>query len=328
MAGRFSLPAACAALLAVGGCQGSVDTVASSYGDLDPQNPPMQIEGSLSLTDPTLFRWQDKYWVFSTGTGISVHSSDDLSTFKKEASVFSSNPAWIGQTLPQTTDLWSPDVHAWNGTIHLYYAASAFSTDKSCIGHATTTAIGQSFVDHGPLICSNLNGSTENYNAIDPAVLTSPTDDPWMVFGSWDSGIKLIALDRDGNRRDGNVYSVAARASSDSPAIQAASLYHWRDYYYLFVSFDNSPNHSLRVGRATQVTGPYLDRDRQPMSSGGGTVVLGSSPLFKGAGSNMIFDDRSQRLNVYHAYDTNGVAQLRIGQLFFDNEGWPVAAGP
>jgi arabinan endo-1,5-alpha-L-arabinosidase len=281
----------------------------------------------LSLTDPTLFRWQDTYWLFSTGPGLAVHSSKDLSTFRKENQVFAQNPGWISQTLPQVTDLWSPDVHAWNGTIHLYYSASTFSTDKSCIGHATTTAMGQPFVDQGSLICSNLTGSTENYNTIDPTVLTSPTDDPWMVFGSWDSGIKLIALDRDGKRRDDTIYSVAARTSSNLP-IQAASLYRWRDYYYLFVSYENSPNHSLRMGRSKQVTGPYLDRDGQSMLTGGGTVLLSSNDQFKGAGSNMIFDDQNQRLNVYHAYDTNGTAQLRIGQLFFDNGGWPVTAGP
>jgi arabinan endo-1,5-alpha-L-arabinosidase len=312
-------------------CQGSTDTVAASYGDYDPEHKPVSLDltGAITVTDPTMFRWQDTYWVFSSGPGISVHASDDLAAFHEEMQVFAQNPAWIGESLPQVTDLWSPDVVSLNGTIHLYYAASTFSSRRSCIGHATTKSIGQPFVDQGPLICSNLADLVDDYNTIDPAVLSDAPDGPWMVFGSWDSGIKLIALDGDGNRRDTNIYSVAAR-SSDNPAIQAAYLYRWREYYYLFVSFEGSPNHVLRVGRAGQVRGPYYDRDGQDMLNGGGTVVLTGNTRFSGPGSNMVFDDGDQRFNVYHAYDAerDGAAVLRIGQLFFDEDGWPVTAGP
>ena len=330
MASRAKRLAACALPLVLCGCKGPGDIVAASLGDYDPKHPPILIQvEAVKLTDPTMFRWHDTYWVFSTGPGISVHSSKDLVTFQQETQVFASNPAWIGQKLPQTTDLWSPDVHAWNGTIHLYYAASTFSSNHSCIGHATTTSLDLpfTFIDHGSVICSNLTSTPDNFNTIDPAVLVDNPEAPWMVFGSWESGIKLIALDRDGNRLDTKIYSVAAR-STDNPALQAASLYRWRDYFYLFVSFDNSPNHSLRVGRATQVTGEYLDSDRKSMMNGGGTVILPNDSHFKGAGSNMVFDDENQRLNVYHAYDTSGASVLRIGQLFFDENGWPITAGP
>jgi arabinan endo-1,5-alpha-L-arabinosidase len=320
--------ATCALPLVLCGCQGATDTVAASDGDYDPGHPPkvFPIEGAITLTDPTMFRWHDTYWVFSTGPGISVHSSKDLVTFQQETQVFDPNTNWIGETLPKVTDLWAPHVLAWNGKIHLYYAASTFSTDRACIGHATATSIG-GFVDQGrPLICSNLT-STVDYTAIDPAVFLDSSGKPWMVFGSWGSGIKLIELDREGNYGDTPVYSLAAR-SSDNPAIQAASLYRWRDYFYLFVSFDNSPNHSIRVGRAKQVMGEYFDSDGKSMMNGGGTVVLPNDSHFKGAGSNMVFDDETQRLNVYHAYDTSGTPMLRIGQLFFGEDGWPVPASP
>lgn len=333
MASRARRLATCALPLVLCGCQGATDIVASSYGDYDPKHRPIMLDigSSITATDPTMFRWQDTYWVFSSGPGLSVHSSKDLKTFRQETQVFAKNPAWIGETLPQVSDLWSPHVLAWSGTIHLYYAASTFSNNRACIGHATTTSIGLPFVDQGsPLICSNIT-NTADFTAIDPAVLLEAQDKPWMVFGSWDSGIKLIELDRDGNYQNTEIYSVAAR-SSDNPAIQAAYLYRWRDYCYLFVSFDGSPNHSLRVGRAKQVRGPYLDPDGQDMLNGAGRLVLAStsdSP-FKGPGSNMVFDDEGQRLNVYHAYDANQNATpvLRIGELFFDEDGWPVTAGP
>jgi arabinan endo-1,5-alpha-L-arabinosidase len=325
---------ACHALV-VCACQGSADTVAASYGDYDPERRPVvfPLQGDIALNDPTLFHWRDTYWVFSTGAGIAVHSSTDLVTFQLQTQVFEQNPPWIGQLLPQVTDLWSPDVHTFGGLIHLYYAASTFGSNHSCIGHAITTAIGEPFVDQGPLICTNVNGTTDDYNAIDPAVFMNAPDDPWLVLGSYESGIKLIGLDRNGNRRDTQMYPVAARPP-DNPAIQASYLYRWRDYFYLFVSFDAccagvNSTHNLRVGRSTQLLGPYLDRDGQPMLEGGGTLVLAGDSRFKGPGSNMIFDGDGQRLNVYHAYDSNrnGTAVLRIASLFFDNDGWPVTTG-
>jgi len=42
----------------------------------------------------------------------------------------------------------------------------------------------------------------------------------------------------------------------------------------------------------------------------------------------MVFDGVDQRWNVYHAYNANGDAVLRLAPLRFDDQGWPVSAGP
>jgi arabinan endo-1,5-alpha-L-arabinosidase len=298
----------------------------------------LSIGGDISLADPTMFRWQNTYWIFSTGTsgaGLDVHSSADLKTFKQERPIFSSNPSWVADVAEKqsiVTNLWSPCVLIWNQTIHLYFAASWYSAKRACIGHATMKSSEQQFQfvdDQAPLICSNLTGS-DTFTAIDPAVILDAAGAPWMVFGSWGSGIQIIALDADGKRLDpgSSPIPVATRPPPDSSAIQAAALFRWRDDYYLFASFDGMTSHILRVGRAKQVTGPYLDRDGKSMTEGGGTLVLKGDSYFKGPGSNMIFDDGSQLLNVYHAYDQNGVAELRIAQLVFDDDGWPISGGP
>jgi arabinan endo-1,5-alpha-L-arabinosidase len=319
--------------LAVGlcACRGEADTVASSFGDYDPSHPPavVPVQGEIEITDPALFRWDDRYWVFSTGAGIAVHSSPDLVNFGVEAPVFAQNPAWIAQTLPQVTDLWCPELRVFGGLIHLYYAASTFSSGKSCIGHATTTSLDVPFVDHGPIVCASLGSTKDSYDAVDPAVLLNGPDDPWLVFGSWGDGIHLIGLDKAGNRRDNQMVTLATRPA-DNPAIQAAFLYRWRDDYYLFASFDSGNAHTLHVGRSQHLSGPYEDREGNPMLQGGGTLVLTGDSRFKGPGSNSILDDNGRRLNAYHAYDSNrnGVSVLRMAPLFFGNDGWPVTAGP
>jgi len=44
----------------------------------------------------------------------------------------------------------------------------------------------------------------------------------------------------------------------------------------------------------------------------------------------MILDDGRFTYNVYHAYDAEdgGASVLRIAELAWDEEGWPVSGGP
>jgi arabinan endo-1,5-alpha-L-arabinosidase len=328
MEGRWhNLFAACGLAAGLGACHAGTDIVAWSDGDYDPQNPPEpRVLAQVEVLDPFLFRSGETYWVFSTGPGIVRRSSRDLVTFKEEEAVFAENPAWITQKLPKVGDLWSPEVHAFGGLFHLYYGASAFGSGQACIGHATTSSLDRPFQDHGSIICSGLGATKETYDAIDPTVILDAAGAPWMAFGSGE--IHLLALDTNGSRV-GDPLTLAARPG-EKLGIQASFLYHWRGHYYLFGSFDYNPVHTLRVGRSEKVTGPYVDREGRRLLDGGGTLLLSSGSRFVGPGSNSILDDNGQRWNSYHVYDStrNNTAVLRIAPLFFDNDGWPVTAGP
>lgn len=330
---KFSL----ALLVAVSACRAPTEIVASASGDCDPQQPPRMLEltGDIEMANPMLFRADGEYYVVYTGTGLPTKSSADMLAFEAAAPVFEQNPSWIAEKVPDATALWSPTIATFGGLIHLYYAASTFGSNRSCIGHATATTVAAGFVDHGPLICSNVtSGVVDGFNAIDPSVLIENNQEPWLAFGSYESGIKLIALDLSGARRDSGMYTLAARPSNN-PAIQACELTKRGNYYYLFASFDlcckgSDSTYRLMVGRAENITGPYLDREGVDMLDGGGTLVLESGTRWRGPGSNMVYVEGRKRFNVYHAYDadTNGRVTLRIGELCFDNDGWPVTAGP
>jgi arabinan endo-1,5-alpha-L-arabinosidase len=336
--------------LALCACQASKDVVASSYGEYDParDTKPVihQIDGNISTTDPFLFYWQGTYYVFSSGftnpsgAGLDLRSSKNLIYFNTVKAVLSPNPQWVEKKLAKVTILWNPSVLAWDGTIHLFYAASWYGSERACIGHATTKSMDKPFVDdEEPVICSNVE-SEDPFIAIDPAATLDDAGNPWLVFGSGGNGINIIALDRQGRRLDpqSSPHVIAARPNmvpiEEFQAIQATSVYRWRNHYYLFASFDWPPNHILRVGRAERVTGPYVARDGTAMVTGGGTLVLQGNDYFSGPGSNMVFDnpepteEADKRFNVYHAYNATGDIVLRIGQLLFDNEGWPVSGGP
>jgi arabinan endo-1,5-alpha-L-arabinosidase len=295
----------------------------------------LDLTGDIEVHDPTLVRVSDGYRLFGTGPGITQRSSPDMLDFSEEDAIFTENPAWIEERVPGATHLWSPDVSRFGDLYHLYYAASTFGGNRSCIGHATTEdpTLPDAWTDRGEVICSNADGIAHDWNAIDPNLLLDG-DTPWLVFGSYLSGIKLTRLDATGSSATGELVSLAAR-SGDTQAIQASSLFRQGEFYYLFTSFDGCCNgvdttHKIMVGRSEELEGPYVDRDGVPLLDGGGSLLLESGERFRGPGSNTIFADGGKRYNVYHAYDADadGRISLRISTLVFDAEGWPVSAGP
>ena len=324
-------------VLVCSACSAPADVVASATGDFDPKHPPrtLTLSGSLETHNPTLFRAEGKYFVYSTGVGIAARTSTDMRNFEDAPRLFDALPLWLTERFPDVSSLWAPTVAEFGERYHLYFAVSAaFGGNRSCIGHATAVAPSTGFTHRGPIVCSSQDGATDDFDAIDPGVLVEDEHNLWLVFGSYLSGIKLVALDEQGERRDSKMYSIAGRPG-DNQAIQGSSLTKRGDYYYLFASFDSCcmgerSTYYIVVGRAKTVTGPYIDRDGVDMRDGGGSVVLTGDARWRGPGSNEVFTDGTKRYTIYHAYDADasGRATLRISELYFDNDGWPVTSGP
>ena len=113
-------------------------------------------------------------------------------------------------------------------------------------------------------------------------------------------------------------------------AIEAPYIFQKGEYYYLFVSFDKccrgaDSNYNVRVGRATSVTGPYLDKDGKDMMLGGGSVLIKGNKEWPGLGHNAAYSFDGKDYLVLHAYETadNGIQKLRILPMTWQ-DGWPV----
>jgi arabinan endo-1,5-alpha-L-arabinosidase len=154
---------------------------------------------------------------------------------------------------------------------------------------------------------------------------------PWLAYGSFWSGVQMIRLDQNGERVGTELVSLASRGGG---AIEAPFLVRRCGFYYLFVSFDAccqgaDSTYNTRVGRSRELLGPYLARNGTPMLEGGGTLVLQAGGDWVGPGHNAILIDGTRAYNVYHAYAaSNGASQLRISELVWDVEGWPISGGP
>jgi arabinan endo-1,5-alpha-L-arabinosidase len=185
-----------------------------------------------------------------------------------------------------------------------------------------------SWSDQGPVVCSQ---DSDDHNAIDPNVVVDEAGTPWLAFGSFWDGIKAIRLSEAGDRADEELHSLASRGGG---AIEAPFIVRRCNYYYLFVSFDSccrgaDSTYNIRVGRSENVLGPYVDEAGEAMLDGGGTLLVSGNDTWKGPGHNAVIFVGDAAYNVYHAYAaSNGAATLRISELVWDAEGWPISAGP
>src|ERR1700735_4400756 len=155
--------------------------------------------------DPSMAREGGTYYLFSTGDpagvigngNIQIRTSSNLRSWTYHGTVFATKPGWITSSIGSIPNLWAPDISYFDGLWHLYYAGSSFGSNNSVIGLATTPTLdprspGYHWTDRGLVFRST---SSDDYNAIDPSLVSTPDGGKWLVFGSYCRGIKLIALD-------------------------------------------------------------------------------------------------------------------------------------
>lgn len=295
--------------------------------------------------DPVLARQDGAYYMFCTGPGIAVWSSRDRQHWTREKPVFATAPAWATQAVPGFRDnhIWAPDISYHNGTYYLFYSISAFGKNTSCIGLATNKTLNPAspdfnWTDRGRVVQSV--PGRDQWNAIDPNLMRDEAGQPWLTFGSFWGGIKLVQLrpDLTAPAQPEQWRTLARRphdpkyddAQPGDDAIEAPFLFRKGDYYYLFTSWDYccrgpQSTYKMVVGRAKSITGPYLDRTGKPLDQGGGTLVLQGDKNWFGVGHNSVYTFDNADYLVFHGYDAadKGRSKLRIEPLRWDAEGWP-----
>lgn len=309
-----------------------------------------------TVHDPVIIRQDSVYYLFATGWGIDVYSSDDMVNWRREMSVFDQAPQWAVDTIPNFKGhIWAPDIYYHQGQYLLYYSVSAFGKNTSAMGVATNKTLHPNspdfkWVDHGPVVHS-VPGVT-NWNAIDPNVIADSKGSMWMTFGSFWDGIQLVKLTKDGLsaaqppsgfttiatrktdlKAKGNLPAVGNNPpDAGGNAIEAPFIFKKGKYYYLFVSIDYcckglDSNYKIAVGRSKKVQGPYFDKSGVPMNRGGGTVIRQGDDKYSAIGHNAVATFNGTDYLVSHGYSKarNGRSMLVIEKLEWEN-GWPVVS--
>ncbi len=301
----------------------------------------------IRVHDPVMIKQNRNYYLFCTGRGISVWSSSDMVSWKKENPVFEKAPEWAVKAVPGFKGhIWAPDIHYHKGRYYLYYSVSAFGKNTSCIGLATNSTLDPGdpefkWVDHGKVIQSV--PGRDLWNAIDPNLAFDEAGTPWLVFGSFWSGMKLVKLGSDLSSvaEPQEWYTVAKRprdfrTGDPDPgegAIEAPFIFKKDEQYYLFVSFDFccrglKSTYKIMVGKSDKISGPYFDRDGNRLDHGGGTLVLSGNDDWPGVGHNSAYTFDGTDYLIFHGYDANdeGKPKLLIRKIEWDADGWPVVA--
>lgn len=281
------------------------------------------LTGNLGTHDPTIAEENGVWYEFQTGPGIyrKISRNGGLH-WEPLPSVLPSKLSWWRNYVPNQVgaDVWAPDVKHFNGRVWMYYSISTFGSKVSAIGLLSASSLADDrWRDDGLVIRTT---ASSNYNAIDPDLVIDASGNPWLSFGSWNTGIKLTRLNSS-MKPTGTLYSIARRDGG----IEAPTILLRNGYYYLFVSTGlccqgvNS-TYQIRYGRATSITGPYEDKNGVSMMSGGGTLLDGGNARWKGPGGQDITESGVLARHAYDATD-NGNAKLLINTLTWDREGWP-----
>ncbi len=301
-------------------------------------------ETRIGVHDPVMIKQDSMYYLFCTGRGISVWSSPNMKDWKRENPVFAAPPEWAVQAIPSYRGhTWAPDIYFHNGLYYLYYSVSAFGKNTSCIGVATNKTLHPAspdfkWVDHGKVIQSV--PGRDMWNAIDPNLVFDDNNTPWLSFGSFWNGLKLVKLNSDlkSVAEPQEWYTVASRSrkefSADSSAgngaIEAPFVMRKGKYFYLFASTDYccrgvNSTYKMIVGRSEKVTGPYLDKNGESLAKGGGTIVLQGDKDWYGVGHTSAYTFDGKDFLVFHGYDAkdNGRSKLIIKNMKWTAEGWP-----
>ena len=295
--------------------------------------------------DPVMIKEGSTYYMLCTGLGVTVYSSKDMVNWTHQSPVFDKAPEWAVKAVPGFKGMiWAPDISFHHGKYYMYYAVSAFGKNTSCIGLAVNKTLDTSSADFkwqdlGKVIQSV--PGRDLWNAIDPNLIIDNNNTPYLVFGSFWEGIKMVKLadDLTSIAQPGEWYTLARRPrdfsfsdrDAGNAAIEAPFVFKKDKYYYLFVSWDyccrgEKSDYKVVVGRSEKVTGPYLDKTGKSMfAAGGSLVVQGDNKNWFGAGHNAAYTFGDKDYIVYHGYDAkdNGKSKLITEELMWKDD-WPV----
>uniref|UniRef100_A0A8H7Y1K4 Endo-1,5-alpha-L-arabinanase A n=1 Tax=Psilocybe cubensis TaxID=181762 RepID=A0A8H7Y1K4_PSICU len=120
-----------------------------------------------------------------------------------------------------------------------------------------------------------------------------------------------MSLSSSTGKLSSNTVTALAQRTANNGAIEASVIFKNGNFYYLFTSWDNccqgvNSTYNIRVGRSTKATGGFVDQAGVALTSGGGTLVLGSHDKIIGPGGQDLMVDNDGPILVYHYYTPSG----------------------
>ena len=158
-------------------------------------------------------------------------------------------------------DLWAPDIifYNWTRLPVLFRFAPSAPTALRLAWRPTPPSTPRAPLTPGWIRGEVISSQkTDNYNAIDPNLTFDKDGQPWLVFGSFWSGIKMIKVDPSTLKPAANEELISLAAKPGTDAIEGGFITRRGDFYYLFVSHDFCctgvmSTYNIRVGCSVEI---------------------------------------------------------------------------
>ncbi|MGQ1891896.1 arabinan endo-1,5-alpha-L-arabinosidase [Thermophagus sp. OGC60D27] len=318
--------------------------------------------GTYNVHDPSIIKSGDTYYMYSTDAifkpmgvkfnddtiqpgNIQIRSSHDLINWKFEGWALTEIPKEAVMHVRNNnhgkgaTNMWAPHVKKVGHEFRMYYSVSAFGTNSSFIGLATSTHPLGPWKNKG---CVVKTIPVNKMNAIDPSVITDVKNGRmWMHYGSYFGGLYCVELDPQTGftmKKEDHGHLVASRANLKTHNLEAPEIIYnpKQEKYYLFVSYDALfTYYNVRVGRADQPQGPFYDyfgndmkdtTDNFPVLTH--SYQFGNHKGWSGNGHCGILNDDGKYYMVHQGRlaPSNLMMLLHVRELFWLPDGWPVVS--
>ncbi len=204
--------------------------------------------------------------------------------------------------------------------------------------------------------------ATRQPNVVDPCVFYDAEGKLWMIYGSYSGGIFALELDETTGLPKESGYGKKLLGENHL-RIEGAFVQYNPDtkYYYMFLSFGGlaaDGGYNIRVCRSEKPDGPYYDSMGQDMiecagdagtffddrkAEAYGVKLMGNykwswqegeegkdrKGLVSPGHNSTIYDEESGKyFIIFHSrFEKRGEShEVRVHQMFFNEEGWPVIA--
>lgn len=281
--------------------------------------------------DPSVILADDgKYYLYATGNGYSIFSSDDLVNWERVGTAFNDRtwPSAIRNDRRGT--LWAPEIRRIADRYVLFYTLWFGDVKYSVIGYAVADSPVGPFEDRGVLIDSQEIGVLQSIDQF----YYEEDGKSWIFWGSFRN---LYSMELDVTDDVVITPRPETKRQFAGTAYEGTNIFKRDGWYYFFAStgdYAGGTNSTYRtvVARSIDLMGPYLDKEGRDILDNGFDVVLDRNDKFSGPGHNagLIEDADGRTWMFYHAYDNSNPEAGRLGMLDevkWDKDGWPYIEG-
>ncbi|MDE6164333.1 MAG: family 43 glycosylhydrolase, partial [Muribaculaceae bacterium] len=233
--------------------------------------------------DPSVILADDgKYYLYATGNGYSIFSSDDLVSWERVGTAFTDETWPSAIRNDRRGVLWAPEIRRIGDKYALFYTLWFGDVKYSVIGYAVADSPVGPFEDRGVLIDSQEIGVLQSIDQY----YYEEDGKAWIFWGSF-RNLYVMELDV---TPDAVITPLPdTKRLFAGTAYEGTNIFKRDGWYYFFASTGDyaggtESTYRTVVARSRDLMGPYLDKDGKDILDNGFTVVLDRNDKFSGPG--------------------------------------------